>query len=183
MKYRYLFFVLGLMVISSSASVLDEIAALEAQKGQGRPASTAVSSKSETDTPLPKVKPAKPYTLPNGTVINLNDYTLVLFMQAHCPYCQQFDPQLAELSKQTGFSVFAYTLDGQGDAAFPNAAPAPQSVVQTFFGNGMPVMTPTVFLVEVNTLRTYPLLQGMTSMPDVLNRINSNLIAITAGGK
>ncbi|KNC22497.1 hypothetical protein FF38_03700, partial [Lucilia cuprina] len=96
MKYRHLFFVLGLVAISSSASVLDEIAALEAQKGQGKSASEAVSSKPEADTSPQKAKPAKPYTLPNGTVINLNDYTLVLFMQAHCPYCQQFDPQLAE---------------------------------------------------------------------------------------
>ncbi|MEY0026597.1 hypothetical protein AB7W40_21720, partial [Providencia rettgeri] len=36
--------------------------------------------------------------------------------------------------------------------------------------------TPTVFLVEVNTLKTYPLLQGLTDMQDVMNRINNNLM-------
>ncbi|MEY0604188.1 type-F conjugative transfer system pilin assembly thiol-disulfide isomerase TrbB, partial [Providencia huaxiensis] len=80
---------------------------------------------------------------------------------------------------QTGFKVFAYTLDGQGDMAFPNAIPAPAEVVQTFFGAGMQVVTPSVFLVEVNTLRTYPLLQGLTDMQDVMNRINSNLMIAT----
>ncbi|MGK3404331.1 conjugal transfer protein TraF, partial [Escherichia coli] len=40
---------------------------------------------------------------------------VVLFMQGHCPYCHQFDPVLKQLAQQYGFSVFPYTLDGQGD--------------------------------------------------------------------
>lgn len=159
------------------ASVMDDIAELEAQKTAPTEREAAIevaplSSKINT-------ADVKPYRLPNGKVINLNDYTLVLFMQAKCPYCQQFDPQLALLSAQTGFKVFAYTLDGQGDMAFPNAIPAPAEVVQTFFGAGLQVVTPSVFLVEVNTLRTYPLLQGLTDMQDVMNRINSNLMLAT----
>ncbi|MBQ0211394.1 type-F conjugative transfer system pilin assembly thiol-disulfide isomerase TrbB [Providencia rettgeri] len=156
------------------ASVMDDIAELEAHKTATSERETVI----EEETPPSKINTVavKPYRLPNGKVVNLNDYTLVLFMQAKCPYCQQFDPQLALLSVQTGFKVFAYTLDGQGDMAFPNAIPAPAEVVQTFFGAGMQVVTPSVFLVEVNTLRTYPLLQGLTDMQDVMNRINSNLM-------
>lgn len=159
------------------ASVMDDIAELEAHKTAPTERETVI----EEETPPSKshTVAVKPYRLPNGKVINLNDYTLVLFMQAKCPYCQQFDPQLALLSAQTGFKVFAYTLDGQGDMAFPNAIPAPAEVVQTFFGAGMQVVTPSVFLVEVNTLRTYPLLQGLTDMQDVMNRINSNLMLAT----
>lgn len=160
-----------------SASVLDEIAELEAHKTR------SASREPKVDVPpepaAPQKAPIKPYALPNGKVINLNDYTLVLFMQASCPYCQQFDPQLASLSAQTGFKVFTYTLDGRGDMAFPEAIPAPPEVVQTFFGSGLQVVTPSVFLVEVNTLRTYPLLQGLTDMQDVMNRIHSNLMAAT----
>lgn len=156
------------------ASVMDDIAELEAHKT----APTERKAVIEEETPLSKINTVevKPYRLPNGKVVNLNDYTLVLFMQAKCPYCQQFDPQLALLSAQTGFKVFAYTLDGQGDVAFPNAIPAPAEVMQTFFEAGMQVVTPSVFLVEVNTLRTYPLLQGLTDMQDVMNRIHSNLM-------
>lgn len=159
------------------ASVMDDIAELEAHKTVPTKREAVI----EEETPPSKINTVavKPYRLPNGKVVNLNDYTLVLFMQAKCPYCQQFDPQLALLSAQTGFKVFAYTLDGQGDMAFPNAIPAPAEVVQTFFGAGMQVVTPSVFLVEVNTLRTYPLLQGMTDMNDVMNRIHSNLMVAT----
>lgn len=163
----------------STASVLDEIAELEANKQTSSQVREPVDSKLSTQPVVSSRPEVKPYSLPNGKVVNLNDYTLVLFMQSSCPYCQQFDPLLAQLSAQTGFQVFTYTLDGKGDMAYPNAIPAPPDVVQTFFGAGLQVMTPTVFLVEVNTLRTYPLLQGMTDMNDVMNRIHSNLMLAT----
>ncbi len=50
----------------------------------------------------------------------------------HCPYCHKFDPVLKQLAGQYGFSVFSYTIDGQGDDAFPEALPAPPDVMQTF---------------------------------------------------
>ncbi|HHE6471293.1 TPA: type-F conjugative transfer system pilin assembly thiol-disulfide isomerase TrbB [Providencia rettgeri] len=160
----------------AQASVMDEIAALESHKTEANTQSNISTETSKQETIIPAKPPVKPYSLPNGKVVNLNDYTLVLFMQSSCPYCHQFDPQLALLSAQTGLSVFPYTLDGKGDMAFPNAIPAPPEVVQSFFGAGLQVITPTVFLVEVNTLRTYPLLQGLTDMQDVMNRIHSNLM-------
>lgn len=157
------------------ASVRDEIAALEAHKTAPKSPSSQSVHPNEMSTLEKKVKP---YRLPNGQLINLNDYTLVLFMQSGCGYCQQFDPQLAQLSAQMGLKVFPYTLDGQGDSAFPNAIPAPPSVVQTFFGSGIPVVTPSVFLVEVNTLKTYPLLQGLTEMQNVMNRLNNQFMLL-----
>lgn len=163
----------------AQASVMDEIASLESHKMETNSQSHIGTEASEPETVIPAKPPVKPYSLPNGNVVNLNDYTLVLFMQSSCPYCHQFDPQLALLSAQTGLSVFPYTLDGKGDMAFPNAIPAPPEVVQSFFGTGLQVITPTVFLVDVNTLRTYSLLQGLTDMQDVMNRINSNLMLAT----
>lgn len=164
---------------AAQASVMDEIAALESHKTEANAQSNMSTEMSKPETDIPAKPPVKPYSLPNGKVVNLNDYTLVLFMQSSCPYCHQFDPQLALLSAQTGLSVFPYTLDGKGDMAFPNAIPAPPEVVQSFYGSGLQVITPTVFLVDVNTLRTYPLLQGLTDMQDVINRVNSNLMLVT----
>jgi len=175
---RALIFLMIFCCSAVSASVMDDIAELEAHKMASKKAHTEPLNRPEASS-ISSVPAIKPYALPNGKHINLNDYTLVLFMQAKCPYCQQFDPQLAGLSAQTGFKVFAYTLDGQGDLAFPNAIPAPPDVVQTFFGSGLPMVTPTVFLVNVNTLKTYPLLQGMTDMQDVMSKINTNLMMAT----
>ena len=64
--------------------------------------------------------------------MDLRDWKVVLFMQGHCPYCHKFDPVLKQLAGQYGFSVFSYTIDGQGDDAFPEALPAPPDVMQTF---------------------------------------------------
>lgn len=105
------------------------------------------------------------------------DYQIVLFMQGRCHFCQQFDPQLAQLALQTGLKVFPYTLDGLGDASFPRAIPAPQTVIETFYGVGQPVVTPATFLVNVNTLQAWPLAFGITDMPAVRQRITQILNA------
>lgn len=105
---------------------------------------------------------------------NLADWKVVLFMQGHCPYCHQFDPVLKQLAQQYGFSVFSYTLDGQGDTAFPEALPVPPEVMQTFFPN-IPVATPTTFLVNVNTLEALPLLQGATDAAGFMARVDTVL--------
>ncbi len=94
-------------------------------------------------------------------------------MQGHCPYCHQFDPLLKNVSEQTGLSVFAYTIDGQGDQAYPDALPAPAEVMQTFFPAPMPIATPTTFLVNVNTLDAWPIMQGASDERGFLNRLDT----------
>ncbi|MBQ5014585.1 type-F conjugative transfer system pilin assembly thiol-disulfide isomerase TrbB, partial [Klebsiella pneumoniae] len=110
--------------------------------------------------------------LSNGKQVDLRDWKVVLFMQGHCPYCHKFDPVLKQLAGQYGFSVFSYTIDGQGDDAFPEALPAPPDVMQTFFPN-IPVATPTTFLVNVNTLAAYPILQGATDAQGFMARVDT----------
>ncbi|WP_423256681.1 conjugal transfer protein TraF, partial [Escherichia coli] len=84
------------------------------------------------------------------------------------------DPIDGQLAQQYGFSVFPYTLDGQGDTAFPEALPVPPDVMQTFFPN-IPVATPTTFLVNVNTLEALPLLQGATDAAGFMARMDTVL--------
>ena len=95
-------------------------------------------------------------------------------MQGHCPYCHQFDPVLKSLSARVGFGVMAYTIDGQGDASFPDALPAPPEVMKTFFPN-LPVATPTTFLTNVNTMETWPLLQGAAETGEFRSRLDEVL--------
>ena len=152
--------ILLMMATGVQASTRDEIERLWNPQGMAaQPAQPAADTPARTD------KTEKPaprwFRLSNGRQVNLADWKVVLFMQGHCPYCHQFDPVLKHLAQQYGFSVFPYTLDGQGDTAFPEALPVPPDVMQTFFPN-IPVATPTTFLVNVNTLEALPLLQGAT---------------------
>lgn len=165
-------FILGICFVipCTRASTLDEIKALESAKEQ----SAQVSIQHRE----PQFSPAehgRTYSLPDGRQISVADYRIVLFMQSSCHFCQQFDPQLIQLSTQTGFKVFPYTLDGQGDVSFPAAIPAPRAVLDQFFGPGNNGVTPTTWLVNVNTLQSWPLAQGLTDMNSLLQRINQAL--------
>ncbi|WP_434670906.1 type-F conjugative transfer system pilin assembly thiol-disulfide isomerase TrbB (plasmid) [Klebsiella sp. B345] len=160
-----------LLALSSAprAGTLDEVKSLWDPQGITGVAPEIFSGVAESAKP---VSQARWYRLSNGKQVNLSDWKVVLFMQGHCPYCHKFDPVLKQLSAQVGFSVFPYTIDGQGDEAFPEALPVPPDVMQTFFPN-IPVATPTTFLVNVNTLAAYPILQGATDAQGFMARMDT----------
>ncbi|ENH10653.1 type-F conjugative transfer system pilin assembly thiol-disulfide isomerase TrbB, partial [Escherichia coli P0302308.12] len=123
--------ILLMMATGVQASTRDEIERLWNPQGMAvQPAQPAADTSARTEKPAPRW-----FRLSNGRQVNLADWKVVLFMQGHCPYCHQFDPVLKQLAQQYGFSVFPYTLDGQGDTAFPEALPVPPDVMQTFFPN------------------------------------------------
>lgn len=169
MKYRTLLSFLCLVPLLASASVRDEIAALESTK------LAAVS------TPTPDAPPPSRMMLPDGRQASMADYAVVVFMQSHCQYSAKFDPLLKGWADQHGIHVYPYTLDGGGDAAFPTpliprkrdpASPLADEII-TFFGNGLPIATPTAFVVNVNTLKAYPLTQGVMDVPAMESRYAS----------
>ncbi|WP_313750136.1 type-F conjugative transfer system pilin acetylase TraX [Escherichia coli] len=128
---KSLLFTLLLAAAAVQASTRDEIERLWNPQGMAaQPAQPAAGTSARTEKPAPRW-----FRLSNGRQVNLADWKVVLFMQGHCPYCHQFDPVLKQLAQQYGFSVFPYTLDGQGDTAFPEALPVPPDVMQTFFPN------------------------------------------------
>ncbi|MDQ4429094.1 F-type conjugal transfer protein TrbB [Yokenella regensburgei] len=177
MKYRKLLLSLLLVSVGVSAdtSVRDQIAALEAGK--------VVQSKTETAPAVPAIRQADKMQLPDGRIADMSQYAVVLFMQAHCQYSAKFDPQLKAWADQHGIKVWAYTLDGGGDPSFPvpliprksdprSSVPIADEIM-TFFGNGLPIATPTAFMVNVNTLKAYPLTQGVMEIPALEGRYAS----------
>ena len=115
------------------------------------------------------------YSLSDGRKINLQDWKVVLFMQSTCQYCRQFAPVLKAFSQQTGLDVFPISLDGKGDAEFPDVLPATPDVMVEYFQSGLPVATPTTFLTNVNTMETWPLLQGAAETGEFRSRLNEVL--------
>lgn len=162
------------VIHNSCASTLEDIRALEAAKNAADRAALP-----ELTMPFPQdsASPVRTHTLPDGTRVDVADFRIVLFMQGSCRYCQQFDPQLVRFASQTGFRIFPYTLDNQGDTSFPDAVPAPRAVLDQFFGPGNNGVTPATFLVNVNTLMAWPLGQGITDMDTLLQRLNLALMS------
>ncbi|EOI7436046.1 type-F conjugative transfer system pilin assembly thiol-disulfide isomerase TrbB [Yersinia enterocolitica] len=166
-------FVLAVLVSGClQAGTLDDIRALEVGKNGAAEANTNTSR-----SPLPEVKTEKAvwYALSDGRQVDLREWTVVLFMQSTCHYCQQFDPLLKVFAQRIGLSVFAFSLDGKGDAAYPDVLPATPDVMLEFFQGGLPVATPTLFLTNVNTMETYPLLQGISEEPALRARLDEVL--------
>ena len=164
----------------AQAGTLDDIRALEATKtGRTAPALDGLAlpqSKTPTRTAPTTSAPQNiaPVWLPlsDGRQVNLQDWKVVLFMQSTCPYCRQFAPVLKTLSQQTGLSVFPVSLDGRGDAEFPDVLPATPDVMVEYFQSGVPVATPTTFLTNVNTMETWPLLQGAAGAGEFRTRLD-----------
>lgn len=150
------------------ASVKDEIKALYHAKGMN----PSVPSTADA--------PEKIVRLKNGREVNAAEWKIVLFMQGNCGYCQQFDPVLNTLSQKIGIKVFPYTLDGKSDVSFPSVIPATQAVVNTFFGQ-LPIVTPTTFLINVNTLKTVPILQGATDESSFMRQLDRAFERILVG--
>lgn len=162
------------------AGTLDDIRALEAGKtGRSAPAMDALAQPQHDTTSGNDraVNDASPvwYPLSDGRKVNVQDWKVVLFMQSTCQYCRQFAPVLKGFSQQTGFEVFPVSLDGKGDAEFPDVLPATPDVMVEYFQSGLPVATPTTFLTNVNTMETWPLLQGAAEAGEFRNRLNDVL--------
>lgn len=162
------------------AGTLDDIRALEAAKtGRSAPAMDALSlpengAATTTDRAAQNTSPVW-YSLNDGQKVNLQDWKVVLFMQSTCQYCRQFAPVLKAFSQQTGLDVFPISLDGKGDAEFPDVLPATPDVMVEYFQSGLPVATPTTFLTNVNTMETWPLLQGATGAGEFRARLDEVL--------
>lgn len=160
----------------ANAGAREELMALEATKT----ASSADAAAINVST-IPVPAPASLMALPDGRRANMKDYAVVLFMQAHCQYSAKFDPLLKGWADEHDIRVYPYTLDGGGDVSYPTPmiprktdlkSPIADEIV-TFFGNGLPIATPTAFMVNVNTLKAYPLTQGVMDIPALESRMAS----------
>lgn len=162
------------------AGTLDDIRALEAGKtGRRAPAMDSLSlpengTATTTDRAVQNTSPVW-YSLSDGRKVNLRDWKVVLFLQSTCQYCRQFAPVLKAFSQQTGLDVFPISLDGKGDAEFPDVLPATPDVMVEYFQSGLPVATPTTFLTNVNTMETWPLLQGAAETGEFRSRLDEVL--------
>jgi type-F conjugative transfer system pilin assembly thiol-disulfide isomerase TrbB len=171
MKINHLAALLMLVPILTFAGVREELAAIDASKSATAPEAAPAASP-RTDQMM---------ALADGRQVSMKDYAVVLFMQSHCQYSAKFDPEIKRWADSHSIRVYPYTLDGGGDVSFPvpmiprktNPASPLADEVMTFFGNGLPIATPTAFVVNVHTLRAYPLTQGVMDIGALENRYAS----------
>ncbi|MDN2488162.1 F-type conjugal transfer protein TrbB [Kosakonia sacchari] len=174
MTSKILVSLLLLVPLLASAGAREEIAAIDAAK-------TTPSQPDAGTVKQPATAAPVMMQLPDGRRADMADYAVVVFMQSHCQYSARFDPDLKRWADEHRIRVYPYTLDGGGDASFPvpliprktdPASPLADEIM-TFFGNGLPIATPTAFMVNVHTLKAYPLTQGVMDIATLENRYAS----------
>lgn len=174
MKISPLSSVFLLVPVLAFAGAREDISAIDAAKNPQH------LTQENTAKPA-SVRPLSLMQLPDGRQADMADYAVVVFMQSHCQYSAKFDPELKRWADEHSIHVYPYTLDGGGDASFPvpliprktdPASPLADEIM-TFFGNGLPIATPTAFMVNVHTLKAYPLTQGVMDIATLENRYAS----------
>lgn len=94
-----------------------------------------------------------------------NQYALVVFFSSTCPHCLRFTPIIADFAAQHNIKTYAYTIDGNGNTAFPNPLTASDEVKAKFY-QSMQVVVPAVFIVNTNTMEITPIDVGEESATD-----------------
>ncbi|KAA5971644.1 type-F conjugative transfer system pilin assembly thiol-disulfide isomerase TrbB [Pantoea sp. M_9] len=172
----------------AASSTREDIAALEAGKTPagvtGVPAASAPApapALAPAPAPAPAAAPApRWHAISGGARVDLNNWKVVIFMSSTCAFCHRYDPLVKQMANAAGIGVLAYSLDGQGDRAFPDPLTPTPEVMTRFFGPGIPVATPTSFLVNVHTLTAFPLLQGNQTL--LMSRLDEVFHVALRGG-
>lgn len=161
-----------LLSATAPASTWDDIATLDATK-------SAEVSQPAQPSRQQKISP-RWLALSSGQRIDLNNWKVVVFMTSTCVYCQKYNPVVKQMADSSGLGLLIYSLDGKGDQTFPYPLTPTPEVIARFFGTNIPVATPTSFLVNVNTLTTFPLLQG--NQLSLMNRLDEVFQLALQGG-
>ena len=66
--------------------------------------------------------------------------------------------------------MYPYSTDGQALSEFPNSMPMTNQVEQTFFSSPN-IEVPSLFLINVKTMKAYLIDQGEMSYADLQNRV------------
>ena len=98
------------------------------------------------------------------------NFAFVIFYRSTCPHCQRFVPILSQFANDYGFRVYPYSTDGQALSEFPNSMPMTNQIEQTFFSSPN-IEVPSLFLINVKTMKAYLIDQGEMSYTDLQDRV------------
>ncbi|WP_305810558.1 conjugal transfer protein TraF [Photobacterium leiognathi] len=91
---------------------------------------------------------------------NTAQYGLAFIFSAQCPYCHAFAPTLQTFARETGLTVYPFSVDGRGLAQYPHPLTATQEIVQTFYHSTTNVTYPALFLVNLQNRKHVTLSLG-----------------------
>jgi len=125
-------------------------------------------------------KPYSTYQQKNSRANNLSlsflskEYEFIFFYESGCGYCIDFAPILKKYADAAGIKVIAFALGGENKAQplFVNSTAVDQNTVAQFFGQGVKISTPTLFIWNKRNGHVYPVARGMHTYEELDFRMN-----------
>ena len=110
----------------------------------------------------------------NTNFDNFNkNHALVLFYSSNCPHCRKFTPILRYYSANFKIKIAPITVDGVNLSEFPESLRASKKELTWFYqDNKMQITVPALFILNTQTLVSYPIAYGELTYFDLVNRIN-----------
>ena len=99
-------------------------------------------------------------------------YELVLFYNVSCHYCFQFCRTLKEYALQNRMPVKAFKLTQKTSPYFPNSILVNQRIIEQYFGQGVQIAVPALFVLNPNNMHLYPVSSGNLTSDELKVRMD-----------
>jgi len=121
-------------------------------------------------------KTDKPQSSTINPIVHLlnQEYEFIFFYESGCGYCIEFAPILKKYAGAAGIKVIAFALGDENKAQplFANSTLVDQNTVAQFFGQGVKISTPTLFIWNKRNGHVYPVARGMHTYEELDFRMN-----------
>ena len=103
---------------------------------------------------------------------NGQKYDLILFYSTACRYCIPFCKTLKKYASDNGFNVQAFKLTNDFSPYFPKSVLVDQNLIDKYFGKGVQVAIPVLFILNPKNMYVYPVSRGNLSCVELSTRMN-----------
>jgi hypothetical protein len=107
-------------------------------------------------------------------------YELILFYSVSCDYCPQFCHTLYHYARQNRLSVIAFKLTKENSPHFPNSVLVDQRTIEQFFGKGVQMAVPALFILNPVNMHIYPVSRGNLTSEELRLRMRDLMQKIRA---
>ena len=88
------------------------------------------------------------------------NFQMIFIFRSNCPHCHSFAPVLKDFSEHFNIKIKAYSADGGKIASFQSSPLTPELYKTFFITAGYKPMVPALYLMNKETMQTYPVLFG-----------------------
>jgi hypothetical protein len=99
-------------------------------------------------------------------------HEFIFFYNATCKHCTIFCKTLKDYAANHRISVTAFKLTRESSYYFPNSVLVDQNTIDQYFGEGVKMAVPTLFILNPTNMYVYPVSRGNLTYAELTIRMN-----------